>query len=243
MKKVNTNEESIGYKIWGADDVVYGPVELPVMVEWIQDERVTADTWVYVEQSDAWHKAPQVPELSLFFRSRSGAAGGAPASGTPQLVGGIKPGMLRRVKILGDMSDANLATFIQFMEVQKIRQFSEVVKQGEHGDAMFLVLEGEVRVRQMIAGKETILATLAAGEFFGDISLFDQGPRSADVVANNDSVLLKVSTTAFQRLTAEAPALATPLLVGICKTLTARIRADNKRFRDSINFARASANR
>ncbi len=240
---MNSNEDAVGYKIWGADDVVYGPVELPTMGEWIQDERVTADTWVYVEQSDSWHKAPQVPELLLFFRSRSGGASGEAAPAAPQLVGGIKPGMLRRVKILGDMTDDHLAKFIQFMEVQKIRQFSEVVKQGEHGDAMFLVLEGEVRVRQMIAGKETILATLAAGEFFGDISLFDQGPRSADVVANSDSVLLKVSTIGFQRLAAEAPALATPLLIGICKTLTARIRADNKRFRDSINFARASSNR
>ncbi len=240
---MSANEEAIGYKIWGADDVVYGPVELPTMVEWIHDERVTADTWVYVEQSDRWHKAPQVPELSLFFRSRSGASAGSGPGGASQTTGGIKPGMLRRVKILGDMSDEHLAQFIEFMEVQKIRQFSEVVKQGEHGDAMFLVLEGEVRVRQMIAGKETILATLAAGEFFGDISLFDQGPRSADVVANNDSVLLKVSATAFQQLTEQAPALATPLLVGICKTLTARIRADNKRFRDSINFARASSNR
>jgi len=38
----------------------------------------------------------------------------------------------------------------------------------------------------------------------------------------------------------EAPELATPFLVSICKTLTARIRADNKRLRDSINVARAT---
>jgi CRP-like cAMP-binding protein len=105
---------------------------------------------------------------------------------------------------------------------------------------MYLILEGELRVRQMSNGKETVLVTLHAGEFFGDISLFDHGPRSADVVANNPSVLLKVSTTNFQRLVQEAPELATPFLVAICKTLTARIRADNKRLRDAVNVGRAA---
>ena len=108
---------------------------------------------------------------------------------------------------------------------------------------MYLVLEGEVRVRLMIGGKETTLTTLNAGEFFGDISLFDHGPRSADVVANSESVLLKISAQAFQRLTNEAPDLATPFLLGICKTLTSRMRADNKRYRDTINFARPTANK
>jgi CRP-like cAMP-binding protein len=92
----------------------------------------------------------------------------------------------------------------------------------------------------MIGGKETILVTLGAGEFFGEISLFDQGPRSADVVANSDSVLLKISAPKFNHLLTEAPELAAPFLFAIGKTLTARIRADNKRYRDSVNFARAA---
>jgi CRP-like cAMP-binding protein len=105
---------------------------------------------------------------------------------------------------------------------------------------MYLVLEGELRVRMMVAGKETILVTLSAGEFFGEISLFDHGPRSADVVANQDSLLLKITATAFEKLRSEAPDLAAPFLYAIAKTLTARIRADNKRYRDSIAFARSA---
>ena len=97
---------------------------------------------------------------------------------------------------------------------------------------------GEVRVRMIIGGKESILATLAAGEFFGEVALFDHGPRSADVVANQDSLLLKISAGAFQRLVGEAPDQAAPFLFAICQTLIARIRADNKRYRDSIAFVR-----
>jgi CRP-like cAMP-binding protein len=139
------------------------------------------------------------------------------------------------------MNDHQLGRFVQFMEVQQVRQWTEVVKQGSLGDAMYLVLEGELRVRLMIGNKETTLVTLPAGEFFGEISLFDHGPRSADVVANQDSVLLRISASAFRELVTRAPELATPFLLAICRTLTARIRADDKRIRDSIAFARSAA--
>lgn len=241
---MNSPETGIGFKIWASDDVVYGPVELPTLVEWVREERVEANTWVFSEKTDSWSKAASVPDLAVLFRGKTGApTGPRPADGPAPLVQGIRPGMLRRVKILSEMTDQQLGRFVQFMEVKQIRQFNEVVRQGEHGDAMFLILEGEVRVRLMIAQKETTLTTLAAGEFFGEMTLFDQGPRSADVVANNETTLLKISHAAFIKLIAEAPDLATPFLLGVCRTLTARMRADNKRYRDTINFARASSNR
>ena len=217
--------------------VVYGPVDQLTLVEWVRDERVLAETWVFVCHENRWSQAGQIKELRAIFNAVQ--PGGAQVAPAP-LIAGIKPGALRRVKILGEMNDQQLGRFAQFMEVENARQFHTIVKQGDPGDAMYLILEGELRVRQMIGGKETVLVTLLAGEFFGDISLFDHGPRSADVVANNNSVLLKVSAANLQRMVQDAPELATPFLIAICKTLTARIRADNKRLRDSINVARAS---
>jgi len=105
-----------------------------------------------------------------------------------------------------------------------------VFRQGDAGDAMYLVMAGELRARTMMSERETILATFSTGDFFGDMALFDNGPRSADVVANVDSALLKISAANFNRLTREAPALATPFLQATARTLSARIRADNKRF-------------
>lgn len=127
------------------------------------------------------------------------------------------------------------------MEVQRVPQWSAVVKQGDQGDAMFLVMEGELRARVLIGDKETILATFGSGDFFGDMSLFDHGPRSADVIANFDSTVIKISATAFERLAREAPALATPFLQATARTLSARIRADNKRLsRVSQQFSASS---
>jgi CRP/FNR family cyclic AMP-dependent transcriptional regulator len=99
---------------------------------------------------------------------------------------------------------------------------------------MYMVLQGELRVRLIIDTREKILATMAPGEFFGEISLFDQGPRSADVVANHDSVLLRLSESSFLRMITDAPDLAARFLLAVGRTLTSRIRADNKRYRDTV---------
>lgn len=236
---MDSDATEFAYRVWGADNTVYGPVELPALVQWVKEERVTAATWIFSDKEDRWQKAPQWPELKMFFPSRPASAPAVAASDSAPTIN-LKPGSLRRVKIFAGFGDDQLERFIHFMETQPIKQWTEIVKQGHHGDSMYLVLEGELRVRLMIGGKETILATLGVGEFFGEISLFDQGPRSADVVANQDSLLLKISVASFEKVTREAPDLATPFLLAIGKTLTSRIRADNKRYRDSIAFARGA---
>jgi hypothetical protein len=233
-----TSLSNAEFVVW-VDHTPYGPVELPTLVSWIRDDRIDADTWIFVGRNSAWVKASELPELQMFFggeRQATRANRAAPAASGP-----LDFRALRRIRILATMKDDELERFAQFLETERFAQWSVVVRQGDPGDTMYFILEGELRVRIDLAGKETILATLGPGEFFGDISLFDHGPRSADVVANSDSVVMKFSTSAFDKLSKEAPELATPFLRAIGRTLTARIRADNKRYGDSVRFARAAS--
>jgi|ERR1051326_2552424 hypothetical protein len=234
---MQSGNAATGYCIWGVDNIVYGPVDLPTLVNWVQEERVTADTWINIQDRDKWERAAQIAELKMFFQPAS--AGGAKKttlSATDGTTLALKPGALRRVRILAGLNDRQLERFVGFMELERVRQWTEIVKQGSPGDAMYLILEGEVRVRMMIAGKERILVTLAPGEFFGEIALLDAGTRSADVLANQDSLLLRITAAAVHKLIIDAPDVAAPFLMAISKTLVARIRADNKRYRESITF-------
>jgi hypothetical protein len=222
-ESATTNE----FFIWGIDHAAYGPVELTTLVEWIKDGRVLAETWVYTSSTGSWLRAAEIPELfklKVFLEPIS-----ATEFATAVSSAGIKPGSLRRIKILASLNDAQLAHLAQFMELERLPQWAVVVKQGDPGDAMYLIIDGELRARLTSGGKETILATFGPGDFFGDMALFDNGPRSADVVANKDSTVLKLSTVSFERLVREAPDLAAPILQSSVKTLSARIRADNKR--------------
>jgi hypothetical protein len=211
------------YFIWGVDDSPYGPVGLSALTDWIHDERVVPETWVFSRNAGNWMRASELPELKNQFDLKFTSVPDAPSRV------GIKPGSLRRIKILADLKDNQLAHLAEYMELQEVSQWSVLFNQGDSSDSMFLVLGGELRARTVVNGRETILATFSPGDFFGDMALFDHGPRSADVVANVDSTLLKISSVSFDRLTREAPALATPFLQATARTLSARIRADNKR--------------
>jgi Cyclic nucleotide-binding domain len=181
------------YFIWGIDESPYGPVPVNVLAEWVRDERVAAETWVYARNENRWLKAGEIPELKNYFGVEVNLQPVTP----PRK--GFTPGSLRRIKILAELNDAQLAHLAEFLELKDSKQHSVIINQGDAGDAMYLVMGGEVRVRSVVGGRETILTTLTTGDFFGEMALFDQGPRSADVVANTDA------------------------------TLSSRIRADNKR--------------
>jgi CRP-like cAMP-binding protein len=211
------------YFIWGIDDSPYGPVPLPVLIDWISDERVMPETWIFTRSGGTWQQALEMAQLKDHFTAQTESV-----SATSTAVR-LKPGALRRIKILADMKDAQLAHLADFLEFQELLQHTVVVRQGEPGDAMFLILSGELRARTMIGERETILTTFGPGDFFGEMSLFDKGPRSADVVTNMDSTVLRLSAAALDRLTREMPSLATPFLQATSRTLSARIRADNKR--------------
>lgn len=148
---------------------------------------------------------------------------------------------LQRKKLFTGMQVEQLAGFARYFETVKVPQFGNLVRKGQHGDAMYIVLEGELRALSIIEGKESILATMGPGDCFGEISLLDQGPRSADVVANRDSVLLKLSSAAFERLVREEPAMALPFVLALSREAVRRVRQATKRYEDSIQFIRASA--
>ena len=227
------------YRVWDITKTAQEPVELPTLVAWIKSKRVNADTWVFLDHTNSWVKASQLAELKMFFSAKpaAGATGGAAPSAVGQAMG-VKPGSLRRIKIFADMDDEQLEGFLRYMEVVKASQYSHVVRKGDHGDAMYFVLEGEVRAMTLIDGKESTLATITAGEFFGEVSLLDQGPRSADVIANKESVLLKISAGAIEKVVREAPELATPFLFALSRSVVNRVRTLTKRYEDSIHFSR-----
>src|SRR5439155_22761899 len=137
--------------VWGIDQTAYGPVELPALVSWVRDERVTPETWIFATKSEAWQRAAEVPELQMFFRPKSGGA--AAATMGAEAPTGVDSRVLRRVKILAGMSEEQLERFAQFMQIEKVPQWAVIVKQVEPGDTMYLILQGDLRRRMNVMGK------------------------------------------------------------------------------------------
>lgn len=229
-------ETSINYRVWGPDNIAYGPIELPGLVTWIKQGKVMASSWVYKEGDKTWARASDLPELKVLFKSKLPPAAAASSESL-----GLQLGSLRRVKMLAEVEDRLLVSLLPYLEVIKVPPFGTVVNKGEHGDALYLVLEGQVRARIIIDGRESTLTTLNTGECFGELAIVDQGPRSADVIANQPTILVKVSETALKKMLSEAPALAAPFLLALTRVIAQRVRALTKRYEDSIHFSRAAS--
>jgi len=90
-----------------------------------------------------------------------------------------------------------------------------IVGEGEEGDVLFLLLEGTVRVER--SGRP--ITTLAAGAFFGEVSVLDGGPRTADVVAGTDVRCVTVSREVLHRTLAEDPETAWRMLQALASRL------------------------
>lgn len=100
----------------------------------------------------------------------------------------------------------------------------EVVRQGETGEAMYVVQSGRVEVVQHAEdGSEQHLAFLEAGDFFGEMSVFEKEVRSATVRAAGEARVLQIDKKTLLRRIREDPLLAVNLL----KTMSHRIRALN----------------
>ena len=224
---------AIYFRVWGIDDIAYGPVELPVLVNWIRDGRVFADSWIYREDKKEWTRAADLTELKLLFRARGGEAG----AGAGQVVA---PGTLRRMRLFAEMEERHPASFLNYMEVVEFLPNADIVRAGDPGDAMFLVLEGEVRSRVLSGTQESTLATLGVGECFGEIAVMDGGVRSTDVVANQETRLLRISSVGLKRLFAEAPALAAPFFLSLNRIVVGRIRRLTKEYQTALQFGRTA---
>lgn len=111
------------------------------------------------------------------------------------LFAGLSP---RHLKRIGDLTEE-----VRFMEG------ASVVRQGDAGDTFFVILEGEAKV----AGPSgRVVNRLRPGEFFGEISLLDGGPRTASVVAETPLTMLALSRASLLRLVQREPAVGVRLL-------------------------------
>ena len=94
-------------------------------------------------------------------------------------------------------------------ELGKIYQDGEnIVRQGEIGDCMYVIQEGQVEVISESSGEEVRLAIRGAGEFFGEMAIFERTVRSATVRALGPARILTIDKKKFLRRIQEDPTLA-----------------------------------
>jgi hypothetical protein len=124
--------------------------------------------------------------------------------------------VLRNIELFSQLSSEELRAVAALAEVQRLPPGSVICREGEPGDAFYVLLRGEARVSR----SDTLLATLHDGECFGELALLDRGVRKATVTTHGECELARIRADDFNDLLEEAPSIARAML-GILARRTA----------------------
>jgi len=143
---------------------------------------------------------------------------------------------LRTAPLFREFHDRDLDELLALLDPVKVSAGGAIVRQDDLGDAMFIVVDGRCRVVHHKDGRDIELAALNPGDFFGEIALVDEGPRSADVIAITDVAMLKITQAVVSALAGVYPSAAFKLLIAIGRIMVSRLRTANQRYVDTLLF-------
>lgn len=136
----------------------------------------------------------------------------------------IDQGTLRTISTFVELTDVELHELSRCCSVKHFTKDNVVFLEKEEAQALYVLLTGKVKITiQGDDGKEVILSWLGDGDFFGEMSLLDEEPRSATVVACEDVDLLLVPRDVFLRLLGQNPKFMRRILTA----LSLRVRRAN----------------
>jgi len=132
--------------------------------------------------------------------------------------------LLRTVPIFSELSDADIASLARLASRRRYPKDTVVFFENEEGDFFFMIVEGRIKVTILgDDGREVILSILGTGDFFGEMALLDNEPRSATAIAIEDSELVSLHRHDFQSVLSDNRSIMSALI----KILAARIRKAN----------------
>ena len=109
--------------------------------------------------------------------------------------------ILRKVPLFGQLAPPDLDRVAEIARERSYPRNSVILFEDDPGDALYVVAQGQVKVVLIGEdGREVILSVMGEGEFFGEMALIDDEPRSAHVIAMEDSSLLVIRREDFQDL-------------------------------------------
>jgi CRP/FNR family transcriptional regulator, cyclic AMP receptor protein len=139
--------------------------------------------------------------------------------------------VLRSALLFRELDDEAAAALRASMVEVKLARGEVLFREGDAGDQIYVVVEGKIKLgRTSPDGRENLLAVLGPGQMFGELSLFDPGPRSASASAITDTILLGLAHKDLLPWLTGRPEVARNLL----SQLAQRLRRSNDTLADLV---------
>ena len=132
----------------------------------------------------------------------------------------VSTAVLKAVPLFASVPEEQLRMLTVVVARKSVSRSTTVMAGGDATDSLYIVLSGRLKVMMSDSeGKEVILAILGPGEFFGEMGLIDDSPRSASVVAMESCELLSVAKRDFKKCLAENFEMAMAVMRGLVRRL------------------------
>jgi CRP/FNR family transcriptional regulator, cyclic AMP receptor protein len=133
---------------------------------------------------------------------------------------------LRNVRLFRNIEGPELGILANSLRERPLKRGQVLLREGDTGDEMFLVRSGSLVISKGVTGRvEQVLARVGAGDFFGEMALFDRSPRSATIQADSDTVLLVLDRAALAKMTEVSPRAAAAFFESLVLIFIERLRA------------------
>jgi CRP/FNR family transcriptional regulator, cyclic AMP receptor protein len=132
----------------------------------------------------------------------------------------VSTAMLRAVPLFASFPEDQLRMLTTMVNRRSVSRGTTIMAAGDQIDSLYIVISGRLKVMMSDAdGKEVILSILGPGEFFGEMGLIDDSPRSASVVAIEPCELLSIAKRDFKNCLAENFEMTMALMRGLVRRL------------------------
>lgn len=133
---------------------------------------------------------------------------------------------LKRVELFNGLDDLQLDKLIAISQKQTYNRGEIIFKQGDEGDAIYIITQGQVEVQiENQDGVRSPTIYLGTGQIFGEMALIDQGKRSATIVAVEDNTTIyQIATDTFAALCQADTALGYIMMRSIAQDLSFKLR-------------------
>jgi CRP/FNR family transcriptional regulator, cyclic AMP receptor protein len=138
---------------------------------------------------------------------------------------------LSRVPLFAGLPPDKLSSLETMTQRRSFRRGEVVFHKGDPGDTLFVITQGQVKIiLPSDSGEEALLGVLDEGEFFGELSLIDEQPRSATIVATEQTETLMLRRDEFLKFIVSSPELA----IDMMRVLSRRLRETDEFIEDAI---------
>ena len=139
--------------------------------------------------------------------------------------------VVRRAPLFAALDEQTAESLISTMSPSRLERGDVLFHEGDQGDRLYVIGEGKIKLgRTSSDGRENLLAILGPGEMFGELSLFDPGPRTATATVVADAVVLELGHSDLIRWLQDKPTVAQHLL----QALARRLRRTNEALADLV---------